>query len=285
MIENIIQKWIEENTVPYNTRPNKSSIPIYVRMSLRKPTNKRDKKSEWIFNRLCRCSFIMYKSERRILLKNPSYKFAICCGEEPIEFKFKSLIDKLIDARRYTQKDKFRNLVKEYITISLTEVQEVLDYFGISYNFKDENKYCHLDYDNRGLYKFEFDGYRGAEEYYRDSELYKKINSYLIEYFNLEIAPYKKYNPDFNQYKYAMEGSRILTVDDVINNFSFDQILNAITGKYFHDGCSLLDISNISIDKIELFRKEENKEIFKNVLSGIFKEDELIRVVRATYNL
>ena len=276
MIENIIQKWIEENTVPYNTRPNKSSIPIYVRMSLRKPTNKRDKKSEWIFNKLCRCSFIMYKSERRILLKNPSYKFAICSVVEPIEFKFKSLIDKLIDARRYIQKDIFQNLVKEYITISLTEVQEVLDYFGISYNFKDENKY----YDN-GLYKFEFDGYRGAEEYYRNSELYKKINSYLIEYFNLEIAPYKKYNPDFNQYKYAMEGSRILTVDDVINNFSFDQILNAITGKYFYEGRSLLDINNISIGEIELFRKEENKEIFKNV----FKEDELIRVVRATYNL
>ena len=135
IVENIIQKWIEENTVPYNTRPNKSSIPIYVRMSLRKPTNKRDKKSEWIFNRLCRCSFITYKSERRILLKNPYYKFAVCCSEEPIEFKFKSLIDKLIDACHYTQKDKNQNLVKEYITISLTEIQKVLDYFGINYNF------------------------------------------------------------------------------------------------------------------------------------------------------
>lgn len=265
-IEQIIEKWVQEYTVPFNTCPDRQRLYAYTKDDhFRKIRNNDEKEIERAFNELTKCAFLKYNDKRLILLHDPKHKYDFTTLDAKWYYNFDELIDRLL-CLEWRERELQYYTTEEYIVISVKAAQEVLDYFNIDYNFIKHAEEWHfkLEDDNKDLYHFTGDGWdTNAEGEYKESELFELLDNKLREYFEYEFVPYKTYNPDFNQYK---ECDHITDFNEMIDALTFDQILEVITGDYW-DGrdLSLAKERHLDIKKLESLRSLD-KEMLKNTL-------------------
>lgn len=289
-IEQIIENWIKEYTVPFNTCPDKKTLRAYTNdKRFRNMYNNNEKEIENAFNDLTKCAFIKYKGKRRIVLHNPKRKYDFTSLDARRYFNFNELIDKLLCLEWKDQKSEYYySSESSYIVVSVKAAQESLDYFNVDYNFiqhAEEYDY-YLEDDNKDLYQFcGNDWDTTAEDEYKYSTLFESLDKKLHEYFEYEFVPYKTYNPDFNQYKAC---NHITKFNDMIDALTFDQIMEVITGEYWDKrDISLANERHLDEKRLESLRTLD-KEMLKNTLPlilGNHYENTFCCGARTLYNI
>jgi hypothetical protein len=270
----IINTWINEWTIYYNTFPNPGGIKYFLSPKIKA---ERGSKFDEFLDQVIQCAFIEYQGVRRIILKN---KFS-----NKLDFTFsrdnyyscpelRSLIDMLLDLRKEDkdEDDHRENFLSDSYSISISRLKQVIEEFNINFNL-DEFIFIsdagYLIQEDRFYIKgdeYDYD----AEHYYKESEYYEKINKKLCKYFKYEVAPYRKYNPgvDFesniNNNKYSYE--------NIFNILTPDQIVKILTDSYNYSNKSWAEIKKISKEKIE-YLKTRDTDTLKNFIEIIFGDD------------
>ena len=264
-IKETIDKWFSEYTVPYDTCPDRSRLEKFSNEEFRKSRDNDPEKIENSFNELTKCVFLVRNGERRILLKEPMKRYDFTFLDDQYWYNFNDLIDCLLktefkedNERDYTSRD--------YITVSISSSQEVLDYFNISYDFSSyakKREYC-LEDDDDDSFCFYGNGWgTSSKRDYHDSLLFEELDKKLREEFCYEVSSYKKYNPDFDQYR---ESAHITDFAEMVDALSFEQIKSVLTEQYWEDEhMTLASERGIDTGKLDCLENMD-KNTLKNML-------------------
>lgn len=255
-INTIIEKWIKTSTVPSNSELSIGTVRAYTQNG---------KKILESFNNLTYCKFIEYNDERRIVITNcyDSRHFIFYKYDCNIEYErcFDNLIYDLIGSIYKEGNSGLDDTIK----INIKDTQDVLKYFSINYIFNPDEKEEDYKIEN-GYYLYEGDNWDDdAEYYFHESDLYKNIRSFLIDYFKYDFAPYIKYNTDFNPFEVD---TKELTLDEKFEKMSNNQFAKILVNYLNIDGIFVnrfdaTDFCMTLIDKIN------DKKLFKNLLLSL----------------
>jgi len=242
-IKEVIEQFIKDFTVPYNTEFAKRTVEIFT-------NGKEGQNLDDYFG----CRFIFYNGERRIIIKEKGHPhdFYVCEWEKNNEYSnvsINNLIYDILDAKYY---ENAYNCLDDRYEISIDRIKEINEFFGINLPVEDQgvpegNKIC-----------FSGDGWDdGAQECLEESDLFTELKDSVKKYFQYEYAPYKKYNPYFNPFRYAKANK---DYDMIFEELDKDQIFNALI--------SILD-------------KKTNKEKFKKFYYTLNDNSQIKMLVEA----
>jgi hypothetical protein len=286
-IKETIDKWFSEYTVPYDTCPDRHRLEAYTNEEFRKSRDNDPEKIENSFNELTKCVFLVRNGERRILLKDPMQRYDFSFLDSQYWYNFNDLIERLLKTE-YKEDDEMDYTRRDYITVSISSSQEVLDYFNISYDFASYAKERDFLQEDSDADRFCFFGdgcYTNAESNYHNSSLFEELDKKLREYFRYEVAPYKKYNPDFDQYR---ESIRIMDFAEMVDALSFEQIKSVLTEKYWGDEHTTLaskrGLDTGKLDCLENMDKNTLKNMLELLLNSEGKKSFLYGA-RVLYNI
>lgn len=256
-IEKIISNWVQKNTVPYNTPFSKETVKIF--------TSHREGQN---LDNMFGCRFIVYNDKRRIILNNKNqhkYEFYLISCDSHYDYYMPSIRPLVYDIFEisYVESDTYND---DEIRIKIDRLKEIEKHFHINFNinydrYDDDYIYWegnHWDYD--------------AEEDFKNSDVFKIFKEALGKYLQYEYAPYRKYNPDFDPFKYDKPNESFNKIFKVLTK---EQIINILTAPY-HDGKAILEgesnmeyltklLNMLDITAIKLFilsRKHFHKETF-----------------------
>lgn len=253
--DNIINTWIKDWTVYYNTLPNPGRIKYFLDPRIK---SERGSRFDEFLDHLIQSAFIEYQGVRRIILKNKSSKLDFTFSRDDYRYPdLRPLIDMLLDLRK-------ENFLDDSYSISISRAIQIIEDLNIDLTFIEDGDYHEIQGDR---YFIEGDGYDyDAEHYYENSELYEKINEKLNKYLNYEIAPYRKYNPDVDFDSYVDNNK--YSYENIFNILTPDQIVKILTDYYVEDK-SLANLKKISKEKIE-YLKTQDTYTLKNFIEIIF---------------
>lgn len=252
----IIEKWVRCNTLPFNTELPLNSIRIYTQ----------NNKAIEDFNCLTHCKFIEYNNEYRIIIPEHGDSHYFTVPEfDGRNIKYETCFDKLILELFGSVYVAGENILDDTIKVNIQDVKDALKYFRINYNFDidpDEEDYRIED----GYYLYEGNDWDDdAMHYFKNSDLYENMKSFLISYFKYDFAPYTKYNTDFNPFSV---NTKKLTL-----NKKFEKMTNNQIAKVLVD---FLDTNGIFVNKSDatvfcmtLVDKINDKKLLKNLLLSL----------------
>lgn len=259
-IKEVIEQFIKDYTVPYNTEFAKRTVEIFT-------CGKEGQNLDDYFG----CRFIFYNGERKIIIKEKGHPhdFYVCEWEKNNEYSSASinnLINDVLDAKYYENPN---DPLDDRFEISLDRIKEINEFFGINLPVLNQgeiegNKIC-----------FSGNGWDNcAQECLEDSDLFTELKDSVKKYLQYEYAPYRKYNPDFNPFRYAKANK---DYDMIFETLDRNQILNALI--------SILD-KKIDKEKVKKFyyTLNDNSQI-KMFIEALGVEDKMVIRCNTLYNL
>lgn len=252
----IIDTWINENTLPYNNPISLATLRIFMQ----------HEKDIDAFNDLTHCKFIKYNDEYRIIPCNGGdFNYFTLPKFDGNNLEYETCFDLLIWELLSVIYEKGDSILEDTIKVNIQDAKDVLKYFNIDYeyNVNIEEEYYNI---KDGYYLYEGDGWDDdAEYYFHHSELYEVLKNFCVKYFKYDFAPYTKYNPDFNPFNINLTK---LTLDEKIEKASLNDL-----GKVLADFINIDGLFNNSSDAISfcqnIVNKINDKKLIKTLLLSL----------------
>ena len=273
-IDKLIDDFINDYTVSENSTISKSICRTYCTR-----WNPETRKDEIFidfrrFDRLTMCKFLVYNGKRLIQkkYKNQPHRFVFL--EDYSAPGFYILIGKILELE--VRKD--YNGYNEG-TIPLAAAKEAIEHFGLDVNLGDYAHY--IENNNTIVVSGDYWDY-SWDEFFTDSSLFQSINDKLKELLQVEIAPYRKYNPNFNPRNYLDE---LEDLDKVVDSLTLEELLKVLTTAVFdYDGDPTL-CDKFGFNKTRLSKLDKNS--LKQVLGVLddSKKKSFVYYANELYNL
>ena len=265
----IIDKWVREYTVLSETTPSKSTLKTFAR-----PDRTPEKVDEFMH-----CEFIAYNYEHRIVIDNPYFihDFYHCLWDNSkCGICFHSNIHRLTDAIINPEYDPGETIAGDTYYVDIERVHEIIKFFNLTdFNFEESEHIREDDYrveEGRFMYsgdQWEYD----AEHFYKESELYNKVEDAIAEYLQFEFAPYRKYNPGFDYFK-NNEPLNSNEYDKIFELLTKDQVIQALTANCY-EGQSLCSMRKCNVDEVKNFINALNDmSLVKGYIKALFADTE-----------
>ena len=261
--KSIIERWVNEYTVPYNTTPSKKALEIFAR-----PERTAEDVDEFMH-----CEFIVFDGERRIIIENPYFKhdFYVCIWDNPHkEITYKSSFHELMNSIMEPSYDSGETMLGDSISVNIEHIHDIISFFDMDFNFEESEEIEDDDYRiEDGCFVYQGDQWDyDAEYYFKDSELYKKLTETLVSYLQYDFAPYRKYNPNFD---YFQNNKPLKDYDKMFELLTKEQAIETLTAKCY-EGHSISENNNPDLIK-KFIESLNDMELVKNYIRTILFRD------------
>ena len=275
-IDKLIDNFVKDYTVPANTTISKSVCNIYG-TEWNPETGKREISIDFKkFDELTKCKFLVYNGKRLIqkIYKNRPHYFTFYENYDAPPFR--RLIDRILDIRLKRDYDDVEGVVP------IDKAQEAIKHFGLDTNLDDYS--CHIEGDNIIFSGDHWD--YSWDESYMESTLYQKINKKLKEILQVEIASYRKYNPNFNIWNNL---DQLTDPDKIIDRLTLEELFKVFTTSIYEEDldsdCTTL-CTRFELNESELLKLDKGslKQVLSIVLSDN-RKSHFVWTANELYNL